>query len=963
MPANLLYHITDRAGTWFQRAEDCAGGRLRLTRPDDAVTLTGPLTVNVSLVAENVAKPLTGGDARTLAQEVYSYTLDIPAGYAWTCSAADVAPAGSRGANAGWGVILRPGILKTSAATQAACDVPCDFAVADLPDTSAFFPAPCEGCPPGSTVRTLPTCGPAQNVPPARGGCVRPRFYNGMLMTREDMETQLRYARLKNRLHNRAAGAGVVWGLAVGRCGGKVRVEAGYAVDCCGNDLAVTCPYEVDVATLLSDPAVCRLLGQGPQRLHLLLEYVECPEEPRPVHGDVCSPQTTLCEPSRVRETVRLRLVPPRDWTPDGPIGKFLGQVVQTLAAAPKQAAATPAAAVAPGDLVPFTVTVSLTKVKASNPPPGPLVLRPVFGGSVQGQLQGLKPQDFWKVTILLQGQQDFVHGQVVQTAKPSEQESSTNLPNVTAPVSSLSWSIAILLEPAPGQTNETDFAVLGWQTAAAAGGTPVGGNTQIRLALKYINQDQSDMTVTVITDSPPPVPGPWPCLTEACDPQGSRLFPVLPPWSHSLSGGSIAPADPLVLAAALAYAILALDAGRYQSNEAAGTAGDVQQLSKVHDAVLLTLLPQTADADRGQILEALHQLFRDWCEALLYRGPTCQGDPHGVVIGCALVSGGDICELDSWGGRRWVVHYPLLSHWLEQFGVTPPDVLASRVFDLICCIAEHLRTPPAGLQQRDGKTTGPTKLTTAAFNVQGSYLMFGSAQDAQAQFEAMGVKVNTKAAQTLGLLDFLGRVTAVVRGPQQSGSAYDLYTVSAFPTVYLAAVSTGAIGRLAAQPARVAALVQPVLAPPAAVPPLLRDFAGALTAELLNAVPLGHVGANNPAVAPLEQAGLTTVGAVLARDPEALLGQVLKGGESQPLSALLAAGENLAGTAAKAVAEVIQKHQARGLLTRGDFAKSERVGPFLDDLTKALGNAVPGRDAVAAAVDRASAAAPGANA
>ena len=47
-----------------------------------------------------------------------------------------------------------------------------------------------------------------------------------------------------------------------------------------------------------------------------------------------------------------------------------------------------------------------------------------------------------------------------------------------------------------------------------------------------------------------------------------------------------------------------------------------------------------------------------------------------------------EIERIDPWGGRRWVMHYPLLSYWGEQFGIVPPDVLASRIFALICCLA-----------------------------------------------------------------------------------------------------------------------------------------------------------------------------------------------------------------------------------------------------------------------------------
>src|SRR5205085_297140 len=137
-----------------------------------------------------------------------------------------------------------------------------------------------------------------------------------------------RYHRLKSKLHNRAAGAGVVWGFGLGKQSDQVWVQPGYGVDCCGNDLTLTTTYRVEVAALVADPAAAALVRRrGPQRLHLLLEYVECPSHPRPVHGDPCAPRSKQCETSRVRETVRLRLVPPRDYHASGPIARFLGEV------------------------------------------------------------------------------------------------------------------------------------------------------------------------------------------------------------------------------------------------------------------------------------------------------------------------------------------------------------------------------------------------------------------------------------------------------------------------------------------------------------------------------------------------------------------------------------------------------------------------------------------------------------
>src|SRR5262249_734114 len=154
-------------------------------------------------------------------------------------------------------------------------------------------------------------CGPSLAVVPASGGCIRPRFFNGMFITREDLETQLRYFRIKNKLERKAIGQGVFWGLGLCRDGGSIVRKPGYAVDCCGKDLIVTSNYKVDSQTLLSDPAICNLLGRDQRCFSLLLEYVECPEQPRPVHGDPCVGSASACEMSRVRETVRLRLVPP----------------------------------------------------------------------------------------------------------------------------------------------------------------------------------------------------------------------------------------------------------------------------------------------------------------------------------------------------------------------------------------------------------------------------------------------------------------------------------------------------------------------------------------------------------------------------------------------------------------------------------------------------------------------------
>ncbi len=187
--------------------------------------------------------------------EVDSYILTIPSGQAWPYAINQSNIYGKLGSNAGYRVVIRPAPQEIPVpVAQGHEDLPCDYATANIPNTGQFFPSPCEPCPPGVSIGLPPGCGTSLSVRPAPGGCVRPRYFNGMLISREDMETELRYHRLKRKLQNRAAGAGVVWGLNVSRVGSSICVLPGYGVDCCGNDLTVTTPYKVEIRTLLCDP-------------------------------------------------------------------------------------------------------------------------------------------------------------------------------------------------------------------------------------------------------------------------------------------------------------------------------------------------------------------------------------------------------------------------------------------------------------------------------------------------------------------------------------------------------------------------------------------------------------------------------------------------------------------------------------------------------------------------------------
>jgi hypothetical protein len=138
-----------------------------------------------------------------------------------------------------------------------------------------------------------------------------------MFLTQADLENEQVYWRMKRRLTNRSRGTGVVWGLCLSFnfTTRRFRLSPGYALDCCGNDLVVECPIEVTDSELWQRADASLLapsLGTANRQIKacVVLQYVECAENIRPVHRDGCGTSGSACEPSRVRETVRLLLVP-----------------------------------------------------------------------------------------------------------------------------------------------------------------------------------------------------------------------------------------------------------------------------------------------------------------------------------------------------------------------------------------------------------------------------------------------------------------------------------------------------------------------------------------------------------------------------------------------------------------------------------------------------------------------------
>jgi hypothetical protein len=754
----------------FKRSDTMAPERLLLRWAGDFVALTGPLLIRVTVQAENLTLPLAyigrlpgqsslgsgtmasvpgaAGEQATIdapavgrfafeqvaqgrplslqASTIYSYTLDIAAGQAWPFSLSEQIAAlrsqfasASRfeqlGNNLGFRVLIEPAFaVSRFTPVGRGVDLPCDFAVADHPGTASFFPVACEPC--ESSVIGLPPCDSVTLVTrPADGGCVRTRFFNGMFITREDLETEQRYHRLKSRLHNRAAGAGVVWGFNVGRQGDAVCVTPGYGVDCCGNDLALTTIYEVPIAALLADPAAAPIVcTRGPHRVHLLLEYVECPSDPRPVHADPCAPQTR-CEMSRIRESVRLRLVPPRDYPvakESGPIGRFLNEVNDLRKQFPLETGPAPAGTI---NQAPFSLQVTaagrnnqLTTVTVP-------ASADISAADLKSKYSQLFGPPFASITVeaVLDLGWGFSSGTVSGQALDANGAPIANAvaPAGTNDLASVHKIVFMVPPPTSSPTSAFAFVIAKWQAQTMFAGqddpAPTG---DLKLELT-VNQDgvlQAGALNAAVAGVQPINVAPWPCTGEPCatGTGGNGGQPDCAGFAGSAAPGAADPtawlpflhADPvwpsrpgdpkaLVLAALGGWLAQMLVRDRF------GTTSEVKSARRllaqeIYRITWVLLFGLSAKADQTALGNALKRLLEGWCCGLLWTGPECCGDPHGIVIGCAVVDGGTIQRIDPFGGRRWVIHYPLLEHWGAQFGIAPLDLTASRFFSKLCCIS-----------------------------------------------------------------------------------------------------------------------------------------------------------------------------------------------------------------------------------------------------------------------------------
>jgi hypothetical protein len=357
-----------------------------------------------------------------------------------------------------------------------------------------------------------------------------------------------------------------------------------------------------------------------------------------------------------------------------------------------------------------------------------------------------------------------------------------------------------------------------------------------------------------------------------------------------------------------------------------AQNATNVGALTALYQKIALLVNPNATSSDAlNQETQAVQQLLTDLCCALLYPGPECHGDLHGVVIGCATISGQVIERVDPWSGRRWVMHYPLWSYWGAQFGLVPPDVLASRLFSFICCIA-GLKPPNVTLGQRAGEQAIP---------VGAGQIVVDPTRGAETPVETVRLPV------------FAARVvSALSRQPAPQGTPMVDIALAGSPNIHLrvpaftpppAAPQSGT----GPTPQTIADLMQTAFAAPdvrAAVPPLLRTFANALGTQLINSLPLTALNPPSNVLAPLMVSGITSVGALLARTPDSLYENVLGRTAAAELSNLLTSAEAKPAEVAHAVAAALEAAASRHtLVSSADLATPEVQTALAEPLMASL--------------------------
>jgi hypothetical protein len=801
------------------------------------------------------------------------------------------------------------------------------------------------------------------------GGLVRTRFFDGMFLSQVDLENEQRFWRMKRRLTNRALGEGVVWGLRVAWDASSRRftLSPGYALDCCGNDLVVECPTDIGERALVdnADPLVQAVLrGEGAWHAHcpgpdvaedgsreacLVLQYVECPEAPQPVYRDACTTDVTHCEPARVRETTRVLLVPPPAPPPPSPVETFCQSVdeLREKLGLPGEPIELPI----PG----FTEELEFVpaRIELRLPDGDSIRVEPRLEQSVEVSLpprqvpasgDDTAPQEIVSFRLSAQPAWLFYQARVLDAAG---NEVAAMDPGHAAAFE-LSWSLSFVpaTQPEGGEVPFSyeipDFGVtmvlselrhrLGLRIEGVAVARRFEDNNGTTWELR-LDRARIDVVNRPELD---PVTG-----TGAC---AEHLEGVI------FAGDPACAAKTLLLSAVYGWLRSML------GEDSAGWTGRRVLASWMHMLMwrLFFDIDLTEDKKR-QFPPLLQQLFASWCNGMLYPGPRCHEEHHGVFLGCVRISqAGRIIDFDPLMHRRHVVTGALLAHWGQQFGLAPIDVVVGRVVRTICCVAgldqgADLVALPDPLDLINGDDGdggggqdggGEDGKSGAAFSVGPSMLYVGDKQRLDARLASRGIAVTREENVSLvGLLALIHEQFTQGSMDARMARAQVRYTEPRLGIQLLVPTD----GPPPADDTRgaVEALVRATSWPVGAV---AKAPMQELVVELLEGVPVERLRSlikRSDAVQVVSEAlrarGITTAGRLLGTGAESVLLAIPAVRRDEPvvasLDAVFADGEQLLEALVRAVVESSQKLRPFVRARLSEDATAERLTKTLEGI------------------------------
>lgn len=518
------------------------------------------------------------------------------------------------------------------------------------------------------------------------GGLSRALFFDGMVLSETDLLREQGYWRMKRKLTNRALGEGVVWGLTT-EWNAKARtftVCPGYGLSCCGDDLVVECPETVGEGQLI-DPCseefrallhdkfdTCDECARPdePVPAALMLEYVECPEDPRSTYEDPCAETARGCRYGAVRETVRLRLVPPpQDCA--GPLDRFCRKIRE--------------------------LREELAEAQIDMPEPdfNPFKPESRFGVAVQATADGT-------VAGGSSARVELKDGSFAETSP--------------TPLSA-NQQARVFLDPPDGhmftkaEVDGVDRSgaptMLGWSQDLSG---PLPANRTIVAETAPLFGPGPGLRVTYVVNTTVANAGVQVRVTV----QAVAELGVRADCASLIGGNPLQNGDALCRIKAMALALVYGVASGRIASAACGAEDLTEDEANARKTIAWALCwiawkalygIDTSEPKAAKIQTCLRALFVEWCEGFAYKGPRCCATSHGIYLGGVELSPrGRILCFDPWRYRRHVLTGPLLTHWTGQFGLPPIDRVAARVASWICCVARaDVGTAPAVLDQASG--------------------------------------------------------------------------------------------------------------------------------------------------------------------------------------------------------------------------------------------------------------------